>query len=88
MAVVGQYPSRASEIAPSPTSEFKLALVVFDGASERGYSLGEEEEDEDFAGPVDTTLPPAIAAPNATLPQRGYSGIIHDIRSDAAILLH
>ena len=44
---------------------------VFDDASERGDSFGEEEEDEDLADPMDTTLPPAIAAPNATLPQRG-----------------
>ena len=44
---------------------------VFDDASERGDSFGEEEEDANLADPMDTTLPPAIAAPNATLPQRG-----------------
>ena len=44
---------------------------VFDDASERGDSFGEEEEDKDLADPMDTTLPPAIAAPDATLPQRG-----------------
>jgi hypothetical protein len=45
---------------------------VFDDATERGDSFSEEDQDADLADPMDTTtLPPAIAAPNATLPQRG-----------------
>ena len=44
---------------------------VFDDATERSDSFSEEDQDADLADPMDTTLPPAIAAPNATLPQRG-----------------
>jgi len=44
---------------------------VFDHATDRD-SFSEEDQDADLADPMDTTtLPPAIAAPNATLPQRG-----------------
>ena len=44
---------------------------VFDDATNRD-SFSEEDQDADLADPMDTTtLPPAIAAPNATLPQRG-----------------